>query len=500
MKSFALRSIALATAIACTITMTGCGTLTGIPGHGGGKRFATEQQLVSASVRSTLLEIDVSALKGKKVALVFDFMSDEGGGQMVGGRASIGMALSAASVVSPITTTSNVFQVFDLINKSTSSSYSNTSGGVDSTTTTTGVLSGVGTSTSSGTSTGTDNGTNSSTSTGTTVIGGTTTTGSNTNTGTTTTQPVTTTTTVGGGSSTTTYPGTTTTTTTGPTTTTQTTPPSTVTTTTAPSTNTNTTGTVTTGSTGSGTNTSTTGPSTNTSTGTTTGTNTNTSTGSTTGTGSSTQNQNTSGTQTTGSTNYQNTNSGGSSNGMQQQVMVSGQTSQTKGQEKRAQLDIVYKGLGDYQTIAVPKSDASFLMGQVRNYLLLSGVHVTTPQDPALEAVVYVSVDIFGLVRSRFDAFVYNNETVRAETGIEMMAFDKATGKLIMPPRNASMQAAYKEHYMFWVGPMESDKKVSKAEGLLVNFSDVVEKKAAENTKARQEKDAKADNKPEKKE
>ena len=185
---------------------------------------------------------------------------------------------------------------------------------------------------------------------------------------------------------------------------------------------------------------------------------------------------------------------------MQQQVMVSGQTSQTKGQEKRAQLDIVYKGLGDYQTIAVPKSDASFLMGQVRNYLLLSGVHVTTPQDPALEAVVYVSVDIFGLVRSRFDAFVYNNETVRAETGIEMMAFDKATGKLIMPPRNASMQAAYKEHYMFWVGPMESDKKVSKAEGLLVNFSDVVEKKAAENTKARQEKDAKADNKPEKKE
>ena len=96
MKTFALRSIALATAIACTITMTGCGTLTGIPGHGGGKRFATEQQLVSASVRSTLLEIDVSALRGKKVALVFDFMSDEGGGQMVGGRASLGMLLSGA--------------------------------------------------------------------------------------------------------------------------------------------------------------------------------------------------------------------------------------------------------------------------------------------------------------------------------------------------------------------------------------------------------------------
>ena len=471
MKTFAQRSIALATAIACTITMSGCGTLTGIPGHGGGKRFATEQQLVSASVRSTLLEIDVSALRGKKVALVFDFMSDEGGGQMVGGRASLGMLLSGASVVSPITTTSNTFQVFDLINRAVNTSYSNTSGGSDGYTNTTGVMSGVGTSTSSGTSGATTN------------IGASTTTGSNTNTGTTTTQPVTTTTNIGAGSSTTTYPGTTTTTTTGATTTTQTTPGSAVTTTTLPATNTQTTGTVTTGSTGSGTSSSTTGASTNTSTGTSTDT------------GSSTQNQNSSGSQVSGSTNYQNTNSGSSGNGMQQQSMVAGQTQQTKGQEKRAQLDIVYKGLGDYQTIAVPKSDASFLMGQVRNYLLLSGVHVTTPQDPALEAVAYISVDIFGLVRSRFDAFVYNNETVRAETGIEMMAFDKQSGKLIMPPRNASMQAAYKEHYMFWVGPMESDKKVSKAEGLLVNFSDVVEKKAAENTKAREEKDAKSQKK-----
>ena len=48
---------------------------------------------------------------------------------------------------------------------------------------------------------------------------------------------------------------------------------------------------------------------------------------------------------------------------------------------------------------------------------------------------------------------------------------------------------------MFWVGPMESDKKVSKAEGLLVNFSDVVEKKAAENAKALQDKNAKTDKK-----
>lgn len=32
-----------------TLSLTACGTLTGIPSHGGGKRFAIEQELVSAS-------------------------------------------------------------------------------------------------------------------------------------------------------------------------------------------------------------------------------------------------------------------------------------------------------------------------------------------------------------------------------------------------------------------------------------------------------------------
>ena len=55
-----------------TLTVAGCGTLTGIPSHGGGKRFATEQKLVSASIRNTLRAIDVSALRGHKAALIFD--------------------------------------------------------------------------------------------------------------------------------------------------------------------------------------------------------------------------------------------------------------------------------------------------------------------------------------------------------------------------------------------------------------------------------------------
>ncbi|RQK04601.1 adhesin, partial [Neisseria meningitidis] len=33
------------------LVLTACGTLTGIPAHGGGKRFAVEQELVAASSR-----------------------------------------------------------------------------------------------------------------------------------------------------------------------------------------------------------------------------------------------------------------------------------------------------------------------------------------------------------------------------------------------------------------------------------------------------------------
>lgn len=65
-------------AAACALSLTACGTLTGIPSHGGGKRFATEQRLVSASIRSSLKDLDISSLKGMRAALVFDLVADEG--------------------------------------------------------------------------------------------------------------------------------------------------------------------------------------------------------------------------------------------------------------------------------------------------------------------------------------------------------------------------------------------------------------------------------------
>jgi hypothetical protein len=127
------------------LSLTGCGTMTGIPAHGGGKRYAEEQRLVSASIRSALKDIDVSPLKGKRAALVFDIVADEGGGNMSGGRISPAMLFSVGSMVSPVTSTSSAFQIFNLAEGG--NNYSSTSGGSSNSASTVTVSNGSGTNT-----------------------------------------------------------------------------------------------------------------------------------------------------------------------------------------------------------------------------------------------------------------------------------------------------------------------------------------------------------------
>ena len=147
-------------------------------------------------------------------------------------------------------------------------------------------------------------------------------------------------------------------------------------------------------------------------------------------------------------------------------------TSQVKGSQQSRNATLDYKGFGEYRNMMVPKSDASLLMGLVRNYLMLNGVTPTTTDDPNATAVLYVTVDIFGIVRSRFDAYVYNQESVLADTSIEMTAYDRM-GKLIMRPRNANNEAKYDERYFFWAGPFKTDEEVRTGKGMLVDFSQV---------------------------
>lgn len=95
----------LLTLLTIGVLLSACGTLTGIPSHGGGKRFAVEQELVAASSRAAIKEMDLSALQGRKVALYISTMGDQGSGTMSGGRYSVDALIRGEYLNNPTTTT-----------------------------------------------------------------------------------------------------------------------------------------------------------------------------------------------------------------------------------------------------------------------------------------------------------------------------------------------------------------------------------------------------------
>lgn len=91
-------------------------------------------------------------------------------------------------------------------------------------------------------------------------------------------------------------------------------------------------------------------------------------------------------------------------------------------------------------------------MSELRNHLILNGVTVRSPADPAAEIFLYVSVPILGTNRSRTDILVYNQESLRAETYIEAFAINRA-GEIVLPPQVGNFRTFYKENYIAWSGP-----------------------------------------------
>jgi hypothetical protein len=74
-------------ALLSLLALSGCGTWTPIPAQGGGKRFAMEQAMISASARKAISDIPLEKLRGKNVALEVSVVQDEGGGAItLGGR------------------------------------------------------------------------------------------------------------------------------------------------------------------------------------------------------------------------------------------------------------------------------------------------------------------------------------------------------------------------------------------------------------------------------
>ncbi len=98
---------------ACSLLLSGCSALTGIPGHGGGKRFAVEQELVSAATRSAIKQLDLSAVAGKKVNIYVNSIADSGAGNIVGGKFSLVSQLHGDYIQSPIRRERFVYPRYD---------------------------------------------------------------------------------------------------------------------------------------------------------------------------------------------------------------------------------------------------------------------------------------------------------------------------------------------------------------------------------------------------
>ena len=302
------------------LLLSGCGSLTGLPGHGGGKRFAIEQELVAATTRATIKKIDLSTIRGKKVNLYINAIGDTGSGNLIGGRFSLVSQLRGDYIHTPQVVEESVFPRYT---------------------------------TTASTSESTDSSSGSS--------------------------------------------------------------------------------------------------------------------------GQTTQDSPAS---TTTSSSSQTSTSSTSSSTVTDTLLNSPErkTSQQKGSGSEMQLGVEYKGLGAYQNSEeISSNDLQYLSGLIQTYFFLRGVNVVPPSEAEVD--VYITVDVFGTIRTRVDWFLANNEILRAKTALEVMAIDHHTGALVMEPQSAYSEAEYNEQYVLWVGPVSIKKRLKRAGPLLSDFTDLSDEK-----------------------
>jgi len=276
--------------VASALFLSACGTITGIPSHGGGKRYAIEQELVAASARAAAKNLDLSSLKGRNIAVKMTMMGDQGAGNLIGGRYNIKTLLGAEYVNTPKTITNSDLPVVS----------------------------------------------------------------------------------------------TTTTTATGATTTTVT-----------------------------------------------------------------------------------------AENALN--APAKSETEQ-KGSSLNFGGNIGYNGIGvfDTETLLQNPRDAIFLQNTLEPVLYLNDINVVPEQ--LADTVLFISVDVFGTVRSRNDWHIFNQERLLAKTAMEIFAVDLRSRKLLIKPQTSSYEAEYVEQYALWAGPIQTIKTVKSSTPLLVDFSDMTQR------------------------
>jgi len=86
-------------------------------------------------------------------------------------------------------------------------------------------------------------------------------------------------------------------------------------------------------------------------------------------------------------------------------------------------------------------SDLQYLTALLETYLFLKEVYVAPPSEADVD--IYVSVNVFGTVRTRVDWLLANNEILQARTALEILAVDHKTGRIVMPPQDVGAEAEY---------------------------------------------------------
>ena len=123
------------------------------------------------------------------------------------------------------------------------------------------------------------------------------------------------------------------------------------------------------------------------------------------------------------------------------------------------------------ETLIQNQRDINFLNNLVQTAFFLRGIDITPPEYAEVD--FFISVDVFGIIRSRTEFHIYNREELSSEIKLEYFAIDRKTKEVLIQPTNNSFSAKYKEHYALWTGPISRNKSVEKAENLLVDFADI---------------------------
>jgi len=117
--------------------------------------------------------------------------------------------------------------------------------------------------------------------------------------------------------------------------------------------------------------------------------------------------------------------------------------------------------------------DSKFLNAVLQEALFLKGVILVAEEHADIS--LFVTVDIFGTIRSKRNWVFANQERLLAKTGLEIIAINNSNNgkKIVMRPQTSVFEAEYIEQYYLWTGPFIVRKEVRRSPSLLVDFKNL---------------------------